>query len=69
MLIKKQQKRSLGTSAEGVFSMLVKAGNLAVSEAAAYVVSAPCSGPNLSPIMSGTKPLFAGFFLLITSEF
>lgn len=49
MLIKKQEKRSLGTSAEGLFSTLLSRGSsrqeAAVWEAAAYIMSAPHSAP------------------------
>lgn len=50
MLIKKQQKRSLGTSAKGLFSALLSGVSsrqeAAVREAAAYIVSPPRSAPN-----------------------
>lgn len=51
MLIKKQQKRSLGTSAEGLFSAMLSRASCRQGAAfggCAYIVSAPRSAPNHS---------------------
>jgi len=75
ILIQKQQKRSLGSSAEGLFSVLVsgvsrRQETLPQSGCClGRVCPSLCPQPfKLSSTVSGTKPLFASFFLLVPTE-